>query len=68
MITLIDIKQDEKDENKINIDFSYEGENMTFNGQLFLTPNEFLASRHKGDDYMLKCILQREIQFLINGL
>lgn len=64
MLTLEDIKLYENDE--VVIYFSYEGNDVEFNGNMKMTQKQFLASRQSGDEYLAKCILQRELHWWIN--
>ncbi|WP_404443486.1 hypothetical protein LG307_14860 [Sutcliffiella horikoshii] len=61
MITLKNIGLDENEE-KVIVDFTYEGNHMDFKGKLKMTPHEYLASREYGDLAMMEGIIQTELE------
>jgi hypothetical protein len=65
LLTLNNIELDEYMD-EVVIRFTYEGDNVEFKGTMRLSPEEFLASREQGDEYLVNCILQRELHWWIN--
>ncbi|MGD6831415.1 hypothetical protein ACQCT5_04595 [Sutcliffiella halmapala] len=60
MITLENIGLDEN-EDKVIVDFTYDGDQMEFKGKLKMTQDEFVESRKYGDLFMLESIVRNEL-------
>lgn len=61
MITLENIGLDDNEE-KVIVDFTYEGNHMELKGKLKMTPLQYLASREYGDLAMVEGIIQTELE------
>lgn len=60
MITLNNIGLDEN-QDKVIVDFTYEGDQMEFKGKSKMTQVEFVESRKFGDLFMLENIVKNEL-------
>jgi hypothetical protein len=57
------------DEGVVVINFAYEGENITFDGEMKLTQEQYIESYHNGDEYLHEFVeytLQRELHRWMN--
>jgi hypothetical protein len=66
VMTCLHFENIELIDDEVVIYFTYEGEDVDFKREMKMSPKEFMESRHKGDDYLAECILQRELNWWIN--
>ncbi|MCG6796364.1 hypothetical protein [Geobacillus sp. YHL] len=59
---------EDKSLDHVIIHFTYNGDQLECKGQVRLSPKEYEASGNgKDNEYLVKCILARELHYLVNG-
>jgi len=52
----------------VTVHFTYKGDDIEFDGHIRLSPKEYKASGNGEDlEYLVKCVLARELHHLVNG-